>query len=294
VLKALFSKKRSNEKGGLKNADNDKKTSYQENGYYILRGLFNRDKIKRLQKAVNAVHDSKGEVFLRHDETEKTNEEFPKGLENDKRSGLLRFHTLTEGIGGELADAFNDLFCQKTMFNALNQFFDADKYTLHQTILFFTSPLTNLHPDLVSLDTTPSGSSFTCWMALDQIDDTNGGVFIAPNPVGKRDEEMINSSKDMGDYVKKYKDDLYAKKQDLTIPVLSPGDVVLFAPTTPHGSLNPKHNSRRRGFQILVRITKVSQWGQYKDTSTRHDTEKEEVKLTSYFNTLKKSGSADY
>jgi len=294
-MRELFSKKK---KTGIDNNQslsfNPKNEFYQENGYYIFRDLFAKDEINKLQDTVDEVYGSYDESFLRPGNEEKMNYVFKNGLEQNPRSGILKFHTLTEGAGSALAETFKKIFCQEKIFSAFKQFFSTDKFTIHQTILFFTSPLTDLRPDLINLDTSTSGQSFTCWLPLDHIDDVNGGVLISSNPTGNRDDKMINGSNDAEDFIEKYKNNLYSKNPSFTVPILDPGDLLLLAPTTAHGSLPPKYKNRRRSMQVILRVTSAEKWGGFKSFSEKHVTKDEEDEITPHFNILKEPSIVDY
>lgn len=265
-------------------SSDDRFRFYQENGFLLVRDFFDPDQIVSLIHAVDRFKENTTEKALRHSGETRDNSSYEGDLEGTNGSGVVNFHTATLGRLAGIADEFKDTILSERTNLLLGNLLGGNKFTVHQTILFFGTPLTDPHPDLVTLDTRPSGQSCTIWLALDDVSDRNGGIYLCPNKTGERNEEEIQKSKNITEYLAEYSINFYKNRNILFTPVLKPGDFVVFAPTTPHGSHAPKWDKRRTGMQIILRKKSSTIWGAYKNRD--HHDNKSETRVNEYFSVL--------
>ena len=146
------------------------------------------------------------------------------------------------------------------------------RYTVHQTILFFMPPGTHLHLDGWGLDTEPRGFSHTLWIPLEPVGPHNGPLAIVPWPRGKivsSAELDVEEPSEPADGSRRPKVAYHAALErylrlhapDHVVPQLDPGDMVVFASTTPHGTL-PFASPSRWAMQVLVRPSNL-RWGSW-------------------------------
>ena len=70
----------------------------------------------------------------------------------------------------------------------------------------------------------------------------------------------------------------------LVAPLLHPGDLLVMAPSTPHGSFAPYGaQARRLSMQAIYRATRYEQWGAYPDHDQPHTVATEEQRITPRF-----------
>jgi hypothetical protein len=75
---------------------------------------------------------------------------------------------------------------------------------------------------------------------------------------------------------------------EAVMPFLQPGDVMIFGPSTPHGSFAALDKSLwRRSFQAIYRPTAITRWGAYPTHDEPHDVASEEVEMNANFNFLR-------
>jgi len=81
---------------------------------------------------------------------------------------------------------------------------------------------------------------------------------------------------------------LGASEVEAVMPFQQPGDVMIFGPSTPHGSFAAldKH-LWRRAFQAIFRPTAITRWGAYPTHDETHNVQTEEEEMTSGFNFLR-------
>ena len=272
--------------------------TYRANGFTIFRQALDPRQVAdvaRLEEAVVLPHAG---PLPRHDGRLARHDLYRSAqlspLERS-RSGLMNAHLLKDSPIQPFVDAFARLLTSPAMFDCLNALDAEERYTLHQTIFFFVSPLTVPHVDRMTLDTHPLGHSFTAWIPIDPVNAANGPVFVVPRPAGDYDSEEELGIAVTGDspaaraaHREATAQKLSARGAVMVAPILNPGDLLVFAPSTPHGSLPAADpNLRRRSVQAIYRTTRFERWGAYPNHDFRHDVSAEEYAVSTRFNFLR-------
>ena len=168
-----------------------------------------------------------------------------------------------------LGDLIIKLVCSDETAACLEALDGEQLHTMHQAILFFTSPGTEPHIDGWALDTLPAGNFMTMWVPLETITLYNGPVGVFPWKRGDLlTPEMLGVGLDDNDsqasyfaYTDAIVRTIHDRGINCVVPQLEPGDFIVFSSLTPHTTMPPKHdNLRRMALQILVRPT-ASRWG---------------------------------
>jgi ectoine hydroxylase-related dioxygenase (phytanoyl-CoA dioxygenase family) len=245
---------------------------YERHGYAIFRGVIDQRKIDALRSAVETEVIASDRAFLRHKSTKCEPNVFVEGtrLPND---GLLNAHARPETPG--TAAAIESLLLTDSIADLLTSIDGANNYTIHQTILFFIPPGTHLHLDGWSFDTEPRGFFHTLWIPLERVGPHNGPIFIVPWPRGKvvspaqlgveePSEPPDGSRRPKVAYHAALERYLRQHAPDHVVPQLDPGDMVVFASTTPHGTL-PFQSPSRWAMQVIVRPSNLrwSSWPEF-------------------------------
>ena len=272
--------------------------TYRANGFMIFRQALDRRQIADLARLEEEVVSPFAGPLLRHD-GRLAPHDFYRSAElsvlERSRSGLMNAHLLKDSLVQPFADAFARLLASPAMFDCFHALDGEERYTLHQTIFFFVSPLIGSHLDRMTLDTDPLGHSFTAWIPIDPTNARNGSVFVVPHPAGEYDSEQelgIVATGDPGAAKKVHGLALAQKLQSrdavMVAPILNLGDLLVFAPSTPHGSFpSVKPEFRRRSVQTVYRATRFDRWGGYPAHDQPHDISAEESCISARFNFLR-------
>jgi hypothetical protein len=275
----------------------DEASAYQSDGFFLFRQAVDRRQVAEAAKAEEIVVRPYGGPLLRHN-GKMAPHDHSKGPPSDflrRQSGLLNPHRLSEGRLQEFGEATVRLLTSEAIFNCLNKLDGNQQYTLHQSIFFFVSARTDTHLDRVTVDTVPRGRSFTVWIPLDTVRPANGPLFVAPRPLGAYDDDLEGiaaGGQSRGEMTGAFNDALAEKfaasDAEAVLPVMHPGDVMIFGPSTPHGSFAALDASLwRRAFQAIYRPTAITRWGAYPTHDEPHDVQAEEVEMTPHFNFLR-------
>ncbi|SEP48129.1 Phytanoyl-CoA dioxygenase (PhyH) [Rhodospirillales bacterium URHD0017] len=277
----------------------DVAVTYQANGFF----LFRQGLDARLVKEVAAIEEKVVRPYtgplLRHNGKVAPHDHVmgPPWDVARRQSGLLNPHRLGEGPLRAFSEATTRLLTSQSLFDCLHKLDGGDRYTLHQSIFFFVSARTDTHQDRVTLDTVPAGRSFTVWIPVDQVRPANGPLFVVPRELGVYDQALEGigangNAADRGAMSGAYNDALSDKvgssEVEAVMPFLQPGDVMIFGPSTPHGSFAALDKSLwRRSFQAIYRPTAITRWGAYPTHDEPHDVATEEVEMNGNFNYLR-------
>ena len=244
---------------------------YQEHGYAIFRGVLALDRIAALRSTVESEVIASDRAFLRHKSTAREPNRF---IDGDRQripvNALLDPHAQPETP--RTAAAIEELLLTDSLADLLTGIDGAGNYTVHQTILFFTPPGTGLHLDGWGFDTEPRGFGHTVWIPLEPVTLHNGPLAIVPWPRGKLlsatelgveepSEPADGSRRPYEAYHAALNTYLRQHAPDCVVPQLDPGDVVVFASTTPHGTL-PFSSPSRWAMQVIVRPSNL-RWGSW-------------------------------
>jgi ectoine hydroxylase-related dioxygenase (phytanoyl-CoA dioxygenase family) len=248
---------------------------YQQYGYAIFRGVLPREKIEALRATVESEVIASDGAFLRHRTITREPNRFFVGEGGEKVpvNALLNPHAQPETP--RTAAAIEDLLLTDTVADLLASVDGTDNHTVHQTILFFMAPGTDLHVDGWGLDTEPRGFAHTVWIPLEAVTLRNGPLAIVPWPRGnvlapadlgvtERPDPSDRSAKFYAAYHAALNAHVRAHAPDCVVPQLDPGDLAVFASTTPHGTL-PFHEPSRWAMQVLVRPSNLrwASWAEF-------------------------------
>jgi ectoine hydroxylase-related dioxygenase (phytanoyl-CoA dioxygenase family) len=236
---------------------------YERYGYAIFRGAIERSNIDALHQALDTEVIASPGAFLRHKSLKYDPNIFVEGTKIPV-DGLLNPHAQSETP--RTAAAIESLLLTDRIADLLTSIDGAQNYTVHQTIVFFTPPGTGLHLDGWSFDTEPRGFGHTLWVPFEPVTLRNGPLAIVPWERGKvvAPSELDVESASPQAY-ESYHTALAAyirqHAPDCVVPQLDPGDLVVFASTTPHGTL-PFEQPSRRAMQVIVRPSNL-RWGSW-------------------------------
>lgn len=247
---------------------------YRKNGYHIFRGVLSRLAIDELVRALESEVESATGQFLRHPRNDYQINKYVKDISGRQvvENSLSNPHRQPETP--LVAKAIRQLLCTESLADLLTSIDGAPSHTIHQTMLFFMSPGTDMHMDGWGLDSVPFGYSHTLWVPLEPVTLLNGALALVPWPVGRvlmpaelglgdsflrgEDEGARN---DYHDYHDRLTD--YIRRHDpvCVVPQLEPGDLVVFASLTPHRTL-PGDMKRvsRKAMQVMLRDSS-REWG---------------------------------
>jgi ectoine hydroxylase-related dioxygenase (phytanoyl-CoA dioxygenase family) len=236
---------------------------YERYGYAILRGVIESANIDALLAALDSEVVASHGAFLRHKSCRHEPNIFLAGT-NIPVDGLLNPHAQTETP--RTAAAIESLLLSERIADLLTNIDGAQNYTVHQTIVFFMPPGTGLHLDGWSFDTDPRGFGHTLWIPFEPVTLRNGPLAIVPWPRGKIvSPSELNVQPASAEAYESYHAALaaYIRREapDCVVPQLDPGDLVVFASTTPHGTL-PFDQPSRRAMQVIARPSNL-RWGSW-------------------------------
>jgi ectoine hydroxylase-related dioxygenase (phytanoyl-CoA dioxygenase family) len=245
---------------------------YQQHGYAIFRGVLSLQKIDALRATVESEVIVSDRTFLRHKSTAREPNHFIDSPDGQKvlANALIDPHAQPETPRTTVA--IEDLLLTEPLADLLTGIDGAGNYTVHQTILFFMPPGTGLHLDGWSFDTDPRGFGHTLWVPLEPVTLRNGPLAIVPWPRGKvvspaelgveePSEPADGSRQPYEAYHAALNAHLRRHAPDCVVPQLDPGDLVVFASTTPHGTL-PFVEPSRCAMQVIVRPSNL-RWGSW-------------------------------
>lgn len=202
------------------------------------------------------------------------------------RYGLLNAHLFDQTDVQPFVRAFVEVLTSQVMFDCLNAVDGEAHYTLHQTIFFFESPITVPHIEAMTMDTIPQGHSHTVWLAIDDVTPLNGPPFIVPVPRGRYEPYPADPEKPA--HRAMTLDNIVARQLPVIALTLRAGSLVIWAPSTPHGSMPPHPGHERRwSFQAIYRPTRFRRWGAYPDHDQLHDPDSEETPVSPRFSFLR-------
>jgi ectoine hydroxylase-related dioxygenase (phytanoyl-CoA dioxygenase family) len=245
---------------------------YQQFGYAIFRGVISQQKIATLRTTVESEVTASDASFLRYQTAAREPNRFIAGLSGQRviANALLNPHAQPETP--RTAAAIEDLLLTDVTADLLASIDGAQNHTVHQTILFFMPPGTHVHVDGWGFDTEPRGFAHTIWLPLEPVDLRNGPLAVVPWPRGKvisPAELGVEEPSEPADGSRRPHIAYHAALQaylrrhapDCVVPQLDPGDMVVFASTTPHGTL-PFQSPARAAMQVLVRPSNL-RWGSW-------------------------------
>jgi ectoine hydroxylase-related dioxygenase (phytanoyl-CoA dioxygenase family) len=245
---------------------------YQQHGYAIFRGVLSLQKIDALRSTVDGEVIASDGAFLRHMSTAREPNHFIDGPDGHKVLANALLNPQAQPETPRTAAAIENLLLTENLADLLTSIDGAGNYTVHQTILFFMPPGTGLHLDGWTFDTEPRGFGHTVWVPLEPVTLRNGPLAIVPWPRGKHltpaelgveepSEPADGSRRPYNAYHAALNAHLRRHAPDCVVPQLDPGDVVVFASTTPHGTM-PFGTPSRWAMQVIVRPSNL-RWGSW-------------------------------
>jgi len=236
---------------------------YRRDGYHIGRRLFAADEVAALRDAAMA-QVALGPVPQLYDEFHNFGENDP--LKRHPRMLMLHHH-LTLEIGRLSERLLFDLRLRPYLATFLGE-----EPCAVQSMFYFKPPGArgqDMHQDDFYLRTAP-GNCIAAWVAVDHVDDENGGLRVA---VGSHRLPLLPVRQaDLQTY---FADDGVDVPVDLAVvaPVLEPGDVLFFGGSVIHGSGPNRSRDRfRRSFichYVGSSATHLNPWNRPVETFDR-------------------------
>lgn len=273
----------------------DAASAYRTQGFFLFRQAIDRQLIDDVAKAEEAFVRPYRGPLLRHNGAMESHDHSkgPPSAPEQAFSGLFNSHRSSEPAIRPFSEAVARLLTSADLFDCLHELDGSERYTLHQSIFFFVSTRCDIHPDRVTLDTAPLGRSFTVWIPIDSVRPANGPLFVVPRALGAYDDltGLAVGGQDRHQTILSYQAavgrKVGASEAIAVLPMMHPGDVMIFAPSTPHGSFGALNETLwRRSFQAIYRPTAVTRWGAYPTHDELHVVQDEETEVTSRFNFL--------
>jgi ectoine hydroxylase-related dioxygenase (phytanoyl-CoA dioxygenase family) len=240
---------------------------YERNGYFVFRRAVPQARVREVQEIVNCEILPSDRAYLRHPNNHHEPHEFV-GDEPNRRPmrGLLDPHRQPETK--RLGRGLLDVICSDEITACLQQIGGEDSYTIHQTILFFVGPGTDLHFDGWAMDTVPHGYCHTLWIPFEPVTLRNGPICVAPwrrgnflTPEALGIEDFVPEEDPTRKAYHSYHDHLtrYIRESGAicALPQFDPGDFIVFSSTTPHGTLPAPGHPPRLAMQVLVRPSRL-------------------------------------
>lgn len=206
---------------------------YDEHGYVVVRRLIPEERIERLLAAYTRDIVPSQQRFFRQN-----SRRYERNRINDHgyvRQSFLDIHDYQRFA--EFSAAARAIFCGKELMETISTLTGAPRHNLMQTMLFDLNTATWPHQDWYYLDSVPNGSLIAAWIALEDIREEAGRVYVMPgsHQIGdfgarKPGVTLERWIKRVGDYVEQHRPSQFA-------PALRRGDVLLWNSRTVHGSL---------------------------------------------------------
>jgi phytanoyl-CoA hydroxylase len=205
---------------------------YEENGYYICRGLIPVDMIDRLLQRYQ-------------DEIVPSNFPFSRQTTGKYESNELTEHGYVKQSFIDIHDyqkfpefsrSARDIFTSHRVREALREVTGFTSFNLMQTMLFDANAETVPHQDWWYLDTVPNGHLLGGWFALEDIDERAGRFYVLPKSLNV-DLHSDTPGLSHPDWLKRVADYLAGHPEQIHAPALKKGDVLFWNSRTIHGSL---------------------------------------------------------
>lgn len=214
---------------------------YEENGYYICRGIVPGDMIDQLLKLYKEdIVKSKYPFFRQNTHAYEPNELNEHGY---VKQSYLDIHDYQKFP--EFSRRARDIYTSDHMRNALKEVTGFNSFNLMQTMLFDANTETVPHQDWWYLDSVPQGHLLASWIALEDIDERAGRFYVLPKSQllnfhgDTPDLEHADWQKRIANYVEKHPEQIFA-------PALKKGDVLFWNSRTIHGALPTMDSSFSR------------------------------------------------
>lgn len=171
-------------------------------------------------------------------------------------NAILNAHLASEPAA--FLSAMMDILIGPEVSRCLRAVDPATSFVLHQSVLFLVNPMTITHNDTFCTDTSPPGRALTLWVPLEPFDIRLGPVYVVPWEQGRLldDAELgvippaANDPRYVPEVQRLHHEalqrKLHAAEIELVTPVVNPGDLMLWASTTPHGSMTPRSAEKSR------------------------------------------------
>lgn len=158
-------------------------------------------------------------------------------------NALLNPHSL-KGPLEHAARAIRAITDCRPLADALTETTGFAAHSVLQTMMFEQS-ITEPHQDWVYLDSRPAGHLVAAWIALEDISPEASRFFVVPGSQGFQRrftrEQVLN-----GDYTQAMQAVVDEIADQITVPMLSKGDVLFWNSGTIHGSIEGRDPARTR------------------------------------------------
>ncbi|WP_299403559.1 phytanoyl-CoA dioxygenase family protein [Acaryochloris sp. IP29b_bin.148] len=205
---------------------------YQENGYFLFRKLIPSDLI---------------DVLLTHFQQSILPSRQPFFRQN---TGYYERHIINEhgymtkpllDIHGyltypEFSQCALTIFCGGELQTALKSITGVEIHKLVQTMLFDSNTATPPHQDWWYTDSIPNGHLVGAWIALEEIAEAAGRFYVMPKTM-TIDLHSHLSGENHAVWMAAMNDYFLAHRDEIFVPALKPGDVLMWNSRTIHGAL---------------------------------------------------------
>jgi len=205
---------------------------YEENGYFVCRGLISPDAIDQLvDRYRRDIVPTSYPFFRQNTNAYEPNRLTPHGY---VKQSFLDIHDYARFP--DFSRCARDIYTSQAVRDALRNITGFDSFNLMQTMLFDANTETQPHQDWWYLDSVPNGHLLAGWFALEDIDERAGRFYVLPRSVTV---DLHSDTPDLShtewlarvaDYVKRHPEQVHA-------PALKKGDVLFWNSRTIHGAL---------------------------------------------------------
>jgi hypothetical protein len=259
---------------------------YETRGYQVFRKILPADEVVELAALARSFRTFRGSALRQSGKLE-SNDFFP-GTDL-VRNPLLNAHLPISDELTPIRRRLNALVASPQLAGRLRQLDGADRYNIHQTLLFFTAQTTGLHLDSWGLDTSPRGFAHTVWIPLQDITFRSGVPALLPWPLGKvitESELELSADGSFNERYERYHQALSAKlledSPEIATVLVRRGDVMVWSSLTPHFTMpSDPFPIERLSIQILVQPTHLW-WGNFLDQPQHRPTTRA-IRMTNDF-----------
>jgi phytanoyl-CoA hydroxylase len=222
---------------------------YEEHGYVVLRGVVPAEQCAR----VSAFFDEQIKPYddFIYRQTTGNPEKHSLSARGHMMNPILNVQDLPQSSFGQFRAAALDVIAGESIHQVLKAFF-GEPARLVQSMFFEGNPITPAHQDTYYLDSTAVGRMVAVWFAIEDIAPGAGRFYVYPG------SHRIALPKPSGDTSYSYHHDQYKavvlkviedSALECRAPALAAGDVLLWHPSTIHGSLSTTSpEASRRSF----------------------------------------------
>jgi Phytanoyl-CoA dioxygenase (PhyH) len=241
---------------------------YQQRGYHMFRAGFPSEQINDLANLIRRRIPTYPGLIRRNSGELEVNEFWPDTP--FIRNAVLNLHLSLPKSLEPLCAAVRTLITSPALAERLTKLDGAEHYTIHQTILFISTPTTEIHIDSWSLDTVPHGFAHTVWIPLQDMGTDSGVPSVIAWPRGELLTEAalgLPAGGSAGERYDRYQRALAEKllkgSPESVMPLMRAGDFIVWSSLTPHFTVPSQPWPKERlSLQVLLRPAHCT-WGNF-------------------------------